>query len=66
VRILTVAGRRIRELSADGQAGENYVPWDGRDSEGENVAIGVYLLKVTAESPDGKRASAIGRALRTR
>ena len=66
VRILTVAGRRIRELSADGQAGENFVPWDGRDSEGENVAIGVYLLKVTAESPDGKRASAIGRALRTR
>jgi flagellar hook assembly protein FlgD len=66
VRILTVAGRRVRDLTADGKAGENFVPWDGRDSEGENVAIGVYLIKVTAESPEGKRASAIGRALRTR
>jgi len=30
------------------------------------VAIGVYLLKVTAESQEGKKASAIGRALRAR
>ncbi len=66
VRILTVAGRRVRDLTADGRAGENYLPWDGRDSQGENVAIGVYLIRVTAESSSGKRASAIGRALRTR
>jgi hypothetical protein len=66
VRILTVAGRRVRELSADGRAGENYLPWDGKDSQGENVAIGVYLIKVTAETPQGKRASALGRALRKR
>ena len=66
VRILTVAGRRVRELSTDGRAGENYLPWDGKDSEGENVAIGVYLVRVTAESPTGNRASAVGRALRKR
>jgi hypothetical protein len=66
VRILTVAGRRVRELTADGRAGENYLPWDGKDSEGENVAIGVYLVSVTAESPTGNRASAVGRALRKR
>jgi hypothetical protein len=66
VQVLTVAGRRVRELTAAGRAGENYVPWDGKDSEGENVAIGVYLLRVSAESPQGKRASAIGRALRKR
>ena len=66
VGIYTVAGRRVRDLTADGRAGENYVPWDGKDSQGENVAIGVYLLRVTAESPEGKRASAVGRALRKR
>jgi len=66
VGIFTVSGRRVRDLSADGRAGENYLPWDGKDSEGENVAIGVYLLKVTAETREGKRASAIGRALRKR
>jgi hypothetical protein len=66
VQVLTVSGRRVRELRTDGRAGENYLPWDGKDSEGENVAIGVYLFKVTAESQAGKRASAIGRALRAR
>jgi hypothetical protein len=66
VQVLTVSGRRVRELSSDGRAGENYLPWDGKDSEGENVAIGVYLLRVTAESNEGKRATAIGRALKTR
>jgi hypothetical protein len=43
----------------------NYIPWDGRDSVGENVAIGVYLFHVTAESPSGGRVTAVGRALRT-
>jgi len=66
VGIFTVAGRRVRDLTADGRAGENYLPWDGKDSQGENVAIGVYLLRVTAESPEGKRASVVGRALRKR
>jgi len=66
VGIYTVAGRRVRDLASDGRAGENYLPWDGKDSQGENVAIGVYLLRVTAESPEGKRASVVGRALRKR
>lgn len=65
IQILTVAGRRVREVRVDGKAGENYIPWDGRDSMGEKVAIGVYLFKVTAELPSGGRATAIGRALRT-
>ncbi|HEX3113432.1 MAG TPA: C25 family cysteine peptidase, partial [Candidatus Eisenbacteria bacterium] len=65
IKILTVAGRRVREIDWDGAAGENYIPWDGRDSEGENVAIGVYLFSVTAESSSGGRAKAVGRALRT-
>ena len=66
VGIYTVAGRRVRDLASDGRAGENYLPWDGKDSQGEKVAIGVYLLRVTAESPEGKRASVVGRALRKR
>ncbi|MEK7315539.1 MAG: C25 family cysteine peptidase, partial [Candidatus Eisenbacteria bacterium] len=66
VQILTVAGRRVREWSVEGKAGENYLPWDGRDSEGENVAIGVYLIHVTAEAAGKGRVDAVGRALRTR
>ena len=66
VQILTVAGRRVREWSVEGKAGENYLPWDGRDSQGENVAIGVYLIHVTAEAAGRGRVDAVGRALRTR
>ena len=66
VQILTVAGRRVRELDVDGKAGENYIPWDGTDSQGENVAVGVYLFKLTAEAPGASRVTEIGRALRTK
>jgi len=66
LQILTVAGRKVREWSVEGKAGENYLPWDGRDSEGENVAIGVYLIHVTAEAAGSGRVDAVGRALRTR
>jgi flagellar hook assembly protein FlgD len=65
VQILTVAGRRVRELQAEGQAGQNYIFWDGLDSAGEKVAIGVYLIRVIADTPGGGHATAMGRALRT-
>jgi hypothetical protein len=65
VQILTVAGRKVREIRVEGKAGENYIPWDGRDSRGENVSIGVYLFRITAEAPGGSRVTVVGRALRT-
>ena len=64
VQILTVSGRRVRDFSLEGKAGENYIPWDGRDSQGEKVALGVYLVKLTAEASGGNRATAVARALR--
>jgi hypothetical protein len=64
VQILTVSGRRVRDIALDAKAGENYIPWDGRDSQGEKVALGVYIVKLTAEAPGGNRATAIARALR--
>jgi hypothetical protein len=65
IQVHTVAGRLIRDFEVDGKAGENYVPWDGRDSRGENVAIGVYLVKLTADASGGSRVTAVARALRT-
>jgi len=66
ITILTVAGRRVRSWSLEGRSGENYIPWDGRDSRGEKVANGVYLFHVTAEAPGSGRVDAVGKALRTR
>ena len=54
IRVYTVAGRMIRELETPGVT-ELFVrvPWDGRDSEGNEVANGVYLYKVITRTMDG-------------
>ncbi len=50
VRILTLDGRKVRDLAgnAAGQAA-----WDGRDLSGDKAASGIYLALV--ESADGRR-----------
>lgn len=53
VRIYTVAGRLIREISIGAgqvRTGFNAIHWDGRDGDGDDVANGVYLavLKLNA------------------
>ena len=58
VKIFTLAGRLIRQIPfASAQAGINYsTVWDGRDQEGDAVANGVYIYKITAEGTlNGKR-----------
>ncbi|MCC6650568.1 MAG: hypothetical protein IT348_05420 [Candidatus Eisenbacteria bacterium] len=54
-----VTGRRIRTL-ADGamSAGTHELAWDGRDEEGQRVAPGVYLAKLTT-----REASASARVI---
>jgi hypothetical protein len=55
IRIYTVAGRLIREMkksSTELNADFNYLPWDGRDQDGDLIANGVYLYKVIAKLGD--------------
>jgi flagellar hook assembly protein FlgD len=55
VRIYTVAGRLIREVSilpGQVQTGFNRILWDGRDAEGDEVANGVYLAVVKIKAGD--------------
>ncbi len=57
IKIYTVSGRLIRKL--DGlylqQPGYNYYPWDGRDEDGDEIANGVYLYKVTLREGDASQ-----------
>ena len=53
VLVFSVSGRKVREWEIAGSAGENRVAWDGRDSTGDPVANGVYLVKVAARPADG-------------
>lgn len=59
VRIYTLSGRQIREIrvAADSgaeaallDAGTHMLAWDGRDGDGDPLANGVYLFKLTVRS----------------
>jgi hypothetical protein len=60
LKIYTVRGRLIREFRRQG-VGPGYVEilWDGRDSEGEVVANGVYYYKMSVTAGDGEKISPV-------
>lgn len=53
VRILTLAGERVREFTFDGNAAGSVV-WDGNSDHGRRTASGVYFARITAD--DGSSA----------
>ncbi len=59
--VLNIAGRTVRQLATDRAlaAGMNSLHWDGRRATGTRVPSGRYLLRLTASSEDGRRASRI-------
>jgi len=68
IRIFTVAGRKIREISVPLgtlQIGFNRIPWDGRDADGDEIANGTYLYQVHMKSA-GKTESEIGKLAKVR
>jgi len=51
IKIYTVAGRLIRSLRPGIlSAGYNQVYWDGKDADGDRLANGVYLYKISAKA----------------
>jgi hypothetical protein len=68
LRIYTVNGKLIRELTSFGGLGQVQIPWDGLDAEGDRLANGTYLFRVhvNPQDPDGtssprQKATAEGR-----
>ncbi len=61
LKIFTVGGRLVRDFAPDfGHVGFNVYPrkWDGTDAEGDRLANGVYLYKLTARKQvDGENKS---------
>jgi len=48
ITIYTVAGKRIRTLSADCSQGYNQIMWDGMDADGDPPATGSYIYRIDA------------------
>ncbi|MBD3411129.1 MAG: type IX secretion system sortase PorU [Ignavibacteriales bacterium] len=60
VSIFTVAGRKIRELTASALFDRfARIRWDGRDDNGDPLANGVYLYKITAKTIDGEESESV-------
>lgn len=55
LRVFDVRGRFVTTLRDGSEpAGERRVEWDGRDREGQPVASGVYLYRLTTESGEAQ------------
>ncbi len=54
VKIYTLSGRLIRELSTPATPGFLMIEWDGRDADGVEVANGVYYAKLRVQR-DGEK-----------
>jgi hypothetical protein len=55
IKIYSVAGRLVKEITAFARVGFNMVYWDGRDSDGDSMANGVYLYKIILD--DGSKST---------
>lgn len=57
IAIFTVAGRKIKAIpltAVDLHVGFNKIDWDGLDADGDRLANGVYLYRVTVENGESK------------
>lgn len=49
IKIYSVSGQLIREITENKRAGINTVIWDGKDDKGTNVAGGIYFYRVESK-----------------
>ena len=66
VKIYTLSGRLIRELSIPATPGFLMVEWDGRDADGVEVANGVYYAKLRIAREDEKDITEILKMMKLR
>jgi hypothetical protein len=66
VKIYTLSGRLIRELSIPATPGFLMMEWDGRDADGIEVANGVYYAKLRVQREDEKDITEILKMMKLR
>lgn len=54
IKVYTVGGRLIKEITRTNITDKNVIlDWDGRDNDGDAIANGTYIYKVTIKSEQG-------------
>jgi hypothetical protein len=61
VRIYTISGEFIIQLSGNFNAGRNFIKWDLKNLNGRDVASGTYLFKMSVWDQSGEKAGESGR-----
>jgi hypothetical protein len=58
LEIFTLSGRKIKSIEKNSVSADyhEFCSWDGRDSDGDRVATGVYIYKLTAVSENSGEA----------
>jgi hypothetical protein len=49
IKIYTVSGKLIKQIDASVNIGNNKIPWDGRDDDGDIISNGTYLYKLVTD-----------------
>ncbi len=64
IRIYTISGKQINKIDASASFGYNSIFWDGRDADGNRLANGLYLYKITLRSSENNtRSEYIGKLI---
>lgn len=48
-KIFTLAGELVRDLDGTADEGNNFIRWDGKNRDGEEVASGLYVVTIEAK-----------------
>lgn len=55
LEVFNVLGQRIKVLVSESQTPGKYsIKWNGNSDNGRNVSNGIYILKLSVKTPDGK------------
>ncbi|GEM_PF-1101711 len=61
VRIYTISGEFIIQLSGNFNTGRNFIKWNLKNLNGRDVAAGTYIFKMSVWDQSGEKAGAYGR-----
>jgi len=64
IEVFTISGRKLVEIAGSASVGENSVIWEGLDAEGDRVANGLYVYRITATDFEGNRITKLDKVVK--